>query len=60
VFTPCHDSIIEHHHPGYEGREDLRRADPVYMAAVDAADEDAKTYRGRLPLIEMQRTSRTR
>lgn len=53
VFTPCLDSIIEHHHPGYEGREDLREADPVYMTAVESAEADAKTFRQRLPLIHM-------
>jgi glycosyltransferase involved in cell wall biosynthesis len=60
VFTPCHDSIIEHHHPGYEGREDLRRADPVYMAAVEHSGEDERTWLDRRPLIEMQRVSRAK
>src|ERR1051325_2751673 len=60
VFTPCLDSVIEHHHPGYAGREDLRAADPVYMRAVDTADADQRLYRSRLPLIEMQRVGAKR
>lgn len=60
VYVHAHDCIIEHHHPGYEGREDLRQADPVYMAAVDCAEVDQKTFRSRLPLIEMQRTTRAK
>ncbi len=60
VFSPCLESVIEHHHPGYDGREDLREADPVYMAAVGYAEEDAETFRQRGPLIGLQRTSRGR
>jgi hypothetical protein len=55
VFTPCLDSIVVHHHPGFDGREDLREADATYMLAVDAAEQDQKTFRSRAPLIEMQR-----
>jgi hypothetical protein len=60
VFTPCLSSVVEHHHPGYVGREDLRQADPVYMRAVEFADEDQRTFRSRLPLIEMARVSRAK
>lgn len=60
VFTPCLDSVIVHHHPGYDGREDLRAADPVYMSAVVFADEDQRTFRSRLPLIEGHRTTRAK
>jgi len=58
VFTPCLDSVVEHHHPGYEGREDLRDQDPAYRLAVGHAETDRKTFMSRAPLIEMQRTSR--
>jgi len=56
VFTPCLESVIEHHHPGYDGREDLRAADPVYVKAQETAEEDRKTFLSRMPLIAMQRT----
>lgn len=55
VFTPCLDSIVEHLHPGYDGDEDARAADPTYMVAVENKEADEKTYESRLPLIEMQR-----
>jgi glycosyltransferase involved in cell wall biosynthesis len=60
VFTPCLDSIVEHLHPGYDGDEDARRADPTYMKAVEHQVEDAETFKERLPLIEMARTARGR
>lgn len=60
VFTPCLDSIVEHLHPGYDGDEDARRADPTYMKAVEHQVEDAETFKDRLPLIEMARTARGR
>jgi glycosyltransferase involved in cell wall biosynthesis len=37
VFAPCLEAVVEHHHPGYDGREDLRESDPVYMTAVASA-----------------------
>jgi glycosyltransferase involved in cell wall biosynthesis len=58
VFAPCLDSVIIHHHPGYDGREDLRRTDPVYMKAVDSEAADRKMFMERVPLIEMQRVHR--
>ena len=60
VFTPCLASVVEHLHPGYDGREDLRKSDPVYRKAAESAEQDQKTFLGRVPLIEMQRTSRAK
>jgi glycosyltransferase involved in cell wall biosynthesis len=60
VFTPCLDSVVEHLHPGYDGDEEARLADPTYMAAVEHAVEDGETFKDRLPLIEQQRTARGR
>jgi len=60
VFAPCLESRIVHHHPGYDGREDLRQADPVYMAPIAAGEQDQRTFMARLPLIEMQRVGRAR
>ncbi len=60
VFTPCLESVVVHHHPGFEGREDLRQADPVYMRAVEASKADERTFRSRLPLVQMQRVSAKR
>ncbi len=60
AFAPCLDSVVEHHHPGYDGREDLRLADPTYMRAVESSEADRKTYDSRRHLIEMQRTYRGR
>ena len=57
VFTPCMESRVLHLHPAFDGREDLRQADPVYMLAQEHAVEDNKTFIARAPLIEMQRTS---
>lgn len=54
VFAPCLASVVEHHHPGYEGRP----RDGVYVTAIEHANEDQQTYLDRLPLIEMQRTYR--
>jgi hypothetical protein len=59
VFAPCLTSIIEHHHPGYDGgSEDFRAADPVYAAPVQYSEADHKKFMERVPLIEMQRMSR--
>ena len=55
VFTPCLDSVVIHHHPGYDGREDLRHADPTYMKAVDYSAMDEITFRRRASLIEQHR-----
>ena len=58
VFTPCLDSVVVHHHPGYDGNEAARQADPVYMKAVDHQAEDQQTFLDRVPLIEMARVGR--
>jgi hypothetical protein len=57
-FTPCLDSRVIHHHPGYDGREDLREADPVYMKAVEFSDNDATQFKRRLGLINQQKVVR--
>lgn len=51
VFVMAPDSVIVHHHPGYDGDEAARQADPTYMAAVDHAEADRKTWLRRAPLI---------
>ena len=58
VFAPCLDSVVIHHHPGYDGREDLRQADPTYMKAVEFSEMDAIAFRRRAPLIEHQQVVR--
>lgn len=60
VFKMAPECRIIHHHPGYEGDEDARRADPVYMTAVDHSDDDARTWRSRAPLIEGHRVTRSK
>ena len=58
VFTPCLESVIEHHHPAYDGREDLRESDPVYVKGQASALADQKVWLTRAPLVQMQRTTR--
>jgi glycosyltransferase involved in cell wall biosynthesis len=58
VYVHATECRIVHHHPGYDGDEDARRADPVYMKAVDAAEQDRATFLDSVPLIEMQRVGR--
>lgn len=58
VFTPCLKSIVVHHHPGFDGREDLREADPVYMKAVEFSDNDQTQFKRRLGLIDQQKVVR--
>ncbi len=60
VYVHADDCRIIHHHPGYDGDEAAREADPVYMRAVEHGEDDALTYKQRLPLIEMQRVGRGR
>ena len=55
VWSPCLDSVIVHHHPGYDLDEAARLADPVYAKALVTADADKATWLARLPLIQMQR-----
>jgi glycosyltransferase involved in cell wall biosynthesis len=58
VFTPCLDSRVIHHHPGFDGDEQARHDDPVYMRAVEWTERDAVTFRRRVGLIEQQRIGR--
>lgn len=60
VFTPCLDSVIVHHHPGYDGNEKARNQDATYSVAVDAAEADRKTFMSRVGLIEGHRVSRAK
>jgi glycosyltransferase involved in cell wall biosynthesis len=60
VFTPCLTSIVEHLHPGYDGNEAARDADPAYRVASEHGEQDRRTFLQRLPLIEMQRTTRAK
>jgi hypothetical protein len=60
VFTPCLESVVEHHHPGYDGREDLRAADPTYMRAVAHSVKDEELWETRRPLVEGYRQTRGR
>ena len=54
VFAPCLASVVEHLHPGYDGKP----RDDVYLKAVEHADADQAVFMSRLPLIEMQRVGR--
>jgi glycosyltransferase involved in cell wall biosynthesis len=56
VFTPCLASVVIHHHPGYDGREDLRAKDPTYMKAVEFSEMDEIAFKRRAGLIEQHRT----
>jgi hypothetical protein len=47
---------VIHHHPGYDGREDLRQADPVYMKAVEFSEMDAIAFKRRAGLIDQRKT----
>jgi hypothetical protein len=58
VFGFAEDCRIIHHHPGYDGDEAARAADPTYMAAVEASEQDRKTFMKRAPLIEGHRVGR--
>ncbi len=58
VYGHAHECRIVHHHPGYDGDEAAREADPVYMAAITSSTDDRNTYLERLPFIEAQRVGR--
>ena len=60
VFGFAEECRIIHHHPAYDGDEVTRRADPVYMTAIEASDEDQATWLSRAPLIEGHRVTRAR
>ena len=55
VWTPCLESVVIHHHPGYDGREDLRAKDKAYMKAVEFSEMDQMSFKRRVGLIEMHR-----
>ena len=55
VYHRAQDCRIIHHHPGYDGDESKREADPIYMQAVERSDADQKLFMQRAPLIEMHR-----
>jgi len=57
VFKMAPECRIIHHHPGYDGDEAAREADPVYVAAVDASEADERTWRSRVPLVEAHRVT---
>jgi glycosyltransferase involved in cell wall biosynthesis len=58
VFTPCLSSVVIHHHPGYDAREDLRQADPTYMKAVEFSEMDQIAFRRRAGLIDHQNVTK--
>jgi hypothetical protein len=58
VFSPCLDSRVIHHHPGFDGREDLRAADTTYMRAVEYSDKDAMVFKRRAALIDQHKVVR--
>lgn len=60
VFAPCLESVVIHHHPGFDGDEAARAGDPIYAKAVDTAEADRKLFLSRAPLIEGHRTSRAK
>ena len=55
VFAPCLSSVVIHHHPGYDGREDLREADQTYMKAVEFSEMDQIAFRRRAGLIDQHK-----
>jgi hypothetical protein len=58
VYGFAEECRVVHHHPGYDGNEAARAADPVYMKAVEWRDRDRTTFLRRVPLIEGQRVGR--
>lgn len=55
VWTPCLESVVVHHHPGYDGDEAAREADPTYMKAVEFSEMDKIAFGRRAGLIEQQK-----
>ena len=51
VYGHAHECRIIHHHPGYDGDEAARAADPLYSAAVERSEADRKTWMSRVPII---------
>ena len=58
VYGHAHECRIIHHHPGYDGREDLRAADPLYVKATETSEQDRKTWLKRVPIISSMRVAR--
>ena len=56
VFTPCLESRVIHHHPGFDGDEQARQADPTYMKAVEFSEMDQITFTKRARLIDQHKT----
>jgi glycosyltransferase involved in cell wall biosynthesis len=52
VYGHAHECRIIHHHPGYDGDEDSRQADPIYRKALDTSEADRKAFLKRLPIIQ--------
>jgi hypothetical protein len=55
VFGFAPECRIIHHHPGFDGNEAAREADPVYMKALESSEADRKTWMKRVPLIQALR-----
>lgn len=55
VFTPCLESVVIHHHPGYDGDETARETDPTYMKAVEFSEMDKIAFGRRAGLIEQHK-----
>tara|TARA_R110000868_G_scaffold123472_4_gene326966 strand:+ start:2583 stop:4400 length:1818 start_codon:yes stop_codon:yes gene_type:complete len=58
VFKFAEDCRIIHHHPGYDGDESARQADPLYKRAVSHSESDEATFMQRAPLIAMHKAGR--
>ena len=58
VFGFAENCRVIHHHPGYDGDEAAREADPVYMTAVEHQAGDEKTWLTRAPLVEQHRRTK--
>ena len=58
VWTPCLASVVIHHHPGYDGREDLRQADKAYMKAVEWSEMDKIAFTRRAGLIDQHNVTK--
>jgi hypothetical protein len=57
VYVHAPECRIIHHHPGYDGDEAARMADPTYASAVDAAEHDEREFLSRAPMIEAHRVA---
>jgi hypothetical protein len=59
VYGHAHECRIIHHHPGYDGDEAARAADPLYSAAVERSEADRKTWMSRVPIIAGYKAGRS-